>query len=148
MGTGSRSPARSLPSPFVTAAAVVVCSLTSLAAAGQVSAKEGAVARLENPAVLRAAPGTAISLVWSIRDSKQRDGGGGGVYVRLRGCTGTISGADAVTLGRGRYSARVVIPRGGVRAVGIGMRGWIHDLDGTRRRDVAYPVVNRPRLGC
>jgi len=69
------------------------------------------------------------------------------VYVRLRGCASTISGADAVGLGRGRYSARVVVPRGGVRSVGIGLRGWNFGVT-TRRADVSYPIVNRPTLGC
>ena len=126
---------------------VAVLLLAALAAAAIAGAKEGVVARLENPAALRAPAGTAISLDWTLLVGS-RPFGAGGIYVRVRGCAGTVSGGDARWLGRGRYRARVVIPRGGARSVGIGLRGWTSGAGGTRRADMSIPILNRPELDC
>jgi hypothetical protein len=120
---------------YVAAAAVV------LALATQAFAKEGVVAHLANPNVLRAAPGRTIVVVWTLREGGQPFGAAG-VYVRLRGATTTTAGAKQIT--PGRFRARVVVPRGGVRSIVIAPKGWRSDSQGTTRADWRFPIDNDP----
>lgn len=108
-------------------------------------AKEGVVAHLENPSVLDAPAGNKVTLVWTLRAAKQPFEAQG-VYVRLLGRAGTTSTGDAVEAGSGsgRYRARVAIPRGGVAAVVIRLKGWTSDTHGRRRADVSFPIANDP----
>lgn len=101
------------------------------------------LARLENPAVLRSPAGARVSLVWTLRAGKEPFGASG-IYVRLRGRAGATTIADAAELGPGRFRARFVIPRGGVRSIAIGLRGWVSDARGTRRADMFFPITNDP----
>ena len=122
-------------------AAVVLVAATLAAPAAL--AKEGVVARLQNPATLRSPAGTRVALIWTLRAGKQQFGASG-VYVRLRGRSGAVSTAFAATLGPGRYRARVVIPRGGVGSIAIGLEGWSSSPTGTHRADVSFPIANDP----
>src|SRR4051812_20582984 len=101
-GVGRRSASR---------AAIAVAVLLAVAAAGQALAKEGVVARLENPRALLAPPGRTISLAWTLRAGKQPFGASG-IYARLRGPSGAATIGEAVERGPGRYRARVRIPSG------------------------------------
>ncbi len=124
--------------------ALVLVAAAAVATAPQALAKEGVVARLVNPAVLRAPAGQTVSLVWTLRAGKEPFGAQG-IYVRLRGHAGTTTVAEAVEVARGRYRARVRIPRGGVRSIVIALRGWATDSRGsTRRADLRFPIVNDP----
>jgi hypothetical protein len=126
----------------VSVALLLACG-TALATVAQTTAKEGVVAHLENPAVLRAAAGRAMSLVWTLRVSKEPFSASG-IYVRLRRPNGSATIAEATELRRGRYRARLVIPRGGVRSIAIALRGWVSDARGTRRADLVFPIENDP----
>jgi len=123
----------------------VVAFLVSMAAVAspQALAKEGVVAHLENPAALRAPAGTRITLVWTLRAGRQPFGASG-MYVRLTGRAGTRTSALAAELAPGRYRARVRIPRGGVRAIAIGLQGWSSGPAGTKRADMFFPIANDP----
>jgi hypothetical protein len=124
-------------------AMVVLVSVALVAPVSQALAKEGVVAHLENPSALRAQGGTRVSLVWTLRASRQPFGASG-VYVRLRGHAGTTTTGLAVTVGLGRYRARVFIPRGGVQTLAIGLAGWRSGTGGNRRADVFFPIANDP----
>jgi hypothetical protein len=100
------------------AAALLFVSGIVLATVSQPRAKEGVIARLENPAVLRAPAGTSVSLVWTLRAGKEPFGASG-IYVRLRDHGGKATIAEATELGPGRFRARFVIPRGGVQSIAI-----------------------------
>ena len=106
-------------------------------------AKEGVVAHLENPAVLRAPAGKTVSLTWTLRAGKGPFSAIG-IYVRLRGRPGATTSARADELRPGRYRAHVRIPRGGVHAVAIGLIGWSSGPKGTRRADAFFPIANDP----
>jgi hypothetical protein len=67
-----------------------------------------------------------------------------GIYVRLRGRGGTTTTADADEIRSGRYRARLVIPRRGVRSIVIGLRGWRSDRHGTTRADMFFRIDNDP----
>jgi len=123
--------------------ALVLSGAIAIALASHAPAKEGVVAHLENPAMLRAPAGKTVSLVWTLRAGKQPFGASA-IYVRLRGRIGTTTSADAAELAPGRYRARVVIPRGGARSIVIGLRGWVSDARGTRRADMFFPIDNDP----
>lgn len=124
-------------------ALVVLIAVAALALVSPVSAKEGVVARLENPAVLRAPSGKSVTLLWTLRAGKHPFGASG-IYLRVRGRAGTTTVAEATEMKPGRFSARFVIPRGGVRSIAIGLRGWVSDPRGTRRSDLFFPIVNDP----
>ena len=99
---------------------------SAVVAAAPAVAKEGVVARLVT-IPREAEPGSIITVVWtlaSVDDGKRRPFGAGGVFVRLFGPHGSRSPrAYASELGRGRYRARVVVPREGVSRVVIGLMG-------------------------
>jgi hypothetical protein len=116
---------------------VIAVAVTAAAAL----AKDRVVARLANPAVVRAPAGATVPLVWTLR----ADGhafGAGGIYVRLRGRAGASTVARADTLAPGRYRAQVRIPAGGVRSIAIGLIGWASNPQ--RRADLFFPIVNDP----
>src|SRR5262249_5055287 len=114
---------------------VLLVSFAVLAPAAAL-AKQGVVAHLENPSVLGAAAGKTVTLVWTLRAGRQPCGAQG-VYVRLRGRAGATSKGDAVEVGPGRYRARVLIPRGGVHAMFIRLKGWASGPRGAHPADVS-----------
>jgi hypothetical protein len=118
---------------------IAVAVLVGLVLAAAAGAKEGVVARLENPSVLRAAGGSAVTLRWTLRAGKEPFTASG-IYVRLNGGRET----PATESTKGRFRARVTIPRGGVRSLVIALQGWRTDAHGTRRADWRFPVVNDP----
>jgi len=116
--------------------------LVALACVAQAAAKEGVVAHLENPGVLRAAAGTKVLLLWTLRDAERHPFGASGIYVRLHGRTTTS--ALATELSPGRFRARVAIPAGGVRSIVIALKAWRYDAQGTHRGDARFPIDNDP----
>ena len=116
--------------------------ILAVVAVPQAHAKEGVVAHLENPSVLRARPDTMISLVWTLRAGAQPFSALG-IYVRLHGSSGTTS-AYATELTTGRFRARLRIPPGGVRSIAIGLRGWTTGSSGSHRADMFFPIANDP----
>src|SRR5207248_1120601 len=108
-----------------------------LACAAQAAAKGDVVAHLQNPGVLRAPAGTRIALIWTLR-AGGRPFGASGIYVRLHG-TATTTG-EATELAPGRFRARLVVPRGGVRSIVIALRAWSSGPQGTHRADWRLPI--------
>ena len=115
--------------------------VVALACIAQAAAKDGVVAHLENPGVLRAAPGAKVTLVWTLRAGRLPFGASG-VYVRLHGRTSTS--ALAAEVAPGRFRARVSIPPGGVRSIVIALKGWSSGPQGIRRRDMRFSIDNDP----
>ena len=115
--------------------------VVALACIAQAAAKDGVVAHLENPGVLRAAPGAKVTLVWTLRAGKQPFGASG-IYVRLHGRT--LTRALATELAPGRFRARVAIPPGGARSITIALIGWSSGPQGTKRGDMRFRIENDP----
>jgi len=123
---------------------ILLVLVATVALVSQALAKEGVAARLENPSALHAPSGTRVMLAWTLRAGKQPFGASG-VYVRLRGRSGITTTARASDLGKpGRYRAHVLIPRGGVRSIIIGLIGWTSGPHGTKRADMFFPITNDP----
>jgi hypothetical protein len=117
---------------------VLVTLLAALALTAAASAKDGVVAKIENPAALRSSAGTKVALVWTLRAGKQPFSASG-VYARVNGRE-----ASATELRTGRFRAWVTIPSGGVRTLVIALKGWSSGPDGTHRGDWRFPIVNEP----
>ena len=111
----------------------------ALAVAATASAKDGVVARLENPVALSYPPGSKITLIWTLRAGK-KPFSAGGIYVRLNGGREN----PATELATGRFRARLTVPRGGVRSIVIAVPGWASTPSGTHRADWRLPIVNDP----
>lgn len=102
-----------------TALAVLIGLLVLAPAAG---AKEDVRAHLESTLPKAAKAGTTITVKWRLYT---RDGGAfdaGELFVRLQG-----RGAVTREYGNGRhgrYSARIKVPRGGIRGIRFGLMGY------------------------
>jgi len=125
--------------------AVALCA--GLALALPASAKEGVRAKAEGTVRLGAAPGTTIRLTWRLVDARGRAFGASGIYLRVTRCAGGPQRMGARSLGGGRFSARVVVPKGAIRMLRVGLEGWSTAGGETRRADVFFafdpPLVRR-----
>jgi hypothetical protein len=90
-------------------------------------AKGGVVARVLTPISRDARPGTTVTVVWTlyaVESGSRRPWSHAGPFIRLIGPEGSSSARVYATEPRpGRYRATVMIPRGGVRRVVIGLMG-------------------------
>jgi hypothetical protein len=127
---------------LTTAVLLVVAVLTSPA-----SAKEGVRAKLDGTVRLGAAPGTTIAIAWRLVDANGHSFGASGIYLRMSRCVGGTRRVNARGLGGGRFSARVVVPKRGIRELRVGLEGWSTAGGKTRRADVFFrfdpPLVRR-----
>jgi hypothetical protein len=123
---------------------------TALVAALPAAGKEGVEATLLTRIPLDAPAGTRLQVAWTLsyRDhGRRRPFGAGGVFVRLT----SAAGADAetgFTGGTGDYKTTVVVPKGGIGDVQIGLRGWTSGPAGTHESDVLFPITNDPVPGA
>jgi hypothetical protein len=132
--------------------ALLLAAAAALCTSAPAAAKEGVRATLTTAVPLHASPGTTVKVVWTLtyRDEHGRTQpfGAGAVYVRLLSATGAgAKTSDATSLGKGRYSATVAVPRGGIRDVQIALHGFTSGANGTRNADVFFPITNDPLPG-
>jgi hypothetical protein len=122
----------------------------ALIAAAPVAAKENVKATLITPIRVDAPAGERLRVAWRLAYSDERGDerpfGAGGVYVRLVSASGAANVGNARG-DRGVYSARVVVPEGGIADVEIGLMGWRSGAGGTRRADMIFPITNDPLPG-
>jgi len=101
--------------------------LVALAAASSASAKGGAQAHLLRPLPTRATPGMLITVRWKVDvpgESGYRVGlSAVGMFVRLVGPGGASTVAAARENVGPPYSARIRVPKGGIRLVRFGVAG-------------------------
>ena len=107
---------------------VILCaSVAALAVAASAAAKEAPQAHLLRPLPKSASPGTSITVRWSVTvlepDGTRVGFSAVGMLVRLVGRDGASTTALAREDVGPRYSARVRVPRGGIRAVRFGIAG-------------------------
>lgn len=110
--------------------------------------KEGARARLLTPLALDAAPGATVRVAWSVDvpdgSGGRRPFGASDMFVRLLSRTGGPSTVGFAASAGGRNRATVVVPRGGIGGVRVGLRGTRCDAAGCRNGDLVFPLVNDP----
>jgi hypothetical protein len=122
---------------------------TALVAALPAAGKEGVEATLLTRIPLDAPAGTRLEVAWRLTyldHGRRRPFGAGGVFVRLRSATGA-SAETAFAGGQGDYRATVVVPKGGIGDVQIGLQGWTSGPGGTRESDLLFPITNDPLPG-
>ena len=132
---------------------VVLLGLTALvlAAAPPAAAKEGVEATLKTIIPLDAPAGARIPIAWTLaatdEQGKPQPFDAGGIFMRVVSASGVPGEAVYASGGRGNYAATVVMPKGGIGDVQIGLVGWRSDENGTRRADAMFPITNDPVLG-
>ena len=111
------------------------------------TAKEGVRAELDEPVRLGTPPGKTIKVAWHLVDDEGRAFGASGIYLRVSRCGRRGLTVPATERSRGRYSARVKVPKGGIRRLRVGLRGWRIIGDRKERADVFFqfdpPLVRR-----
>jgi hypothetical protein len=119
-----------------------------LVAALPAQSKEGVKATLASRVPLHARAGTPLRLVWTLgyRDEHghSRPFAASGVFVRLLSATGASRQTAFAHRATGRYVATVLVPRGGVGGIQVGIRGWSDGPNGRHRADVLFPITNNP----
>jgi hypothetical protein len=117
-------------------------------------AKEGVRATLTTNIPLGAPEGTQLEVSWRLfflgEKEQRKPFKASGVFVRLRSTFGAQT-KDGFALGgahpTGHYHATVVVPKGGIGDVEIGLEGWSSDASGTRRSDALFSITNDPLPG-
>ena len=121
---------------------LLLCVLIAAAAllAMPAAAKEGVRAELDEPVRLGTPPGETIKVAWHLADAEGRPFGAGGIYLRVTRCGGrSPMTVPATERSRGGYSARLKVPKGGIRRLRVGLRGWRIMGDRKERADVFFP---------
>ena len=111
------------------------------------AAKDGVRAELDEPVRLGTPPGKTIKVAWHLVDQDGRAFGASGIYLRVSRCGRPPSTVPATERSGGGYSARVKVPKGGIRRLSVGLRGWRIIGDRKERADVFFqfdpPLVRR-----
>ena len=102
------------------------------------TAKEGVRAELDEPVRLGTPPGKTIKVAWHLVDQEGRAFGASGIYLRVSRCGRRGLTVPATERSRGGYSARVKVPKGGIRRLRVGLRGWRITGDRKERADVFF----------
>jgi hypothetical protein len=127
-----------------------------LVVASSAGAKDGVKATLTTGIPLDAPAGTQLRVAWRLfavdENGQRRPFGASGVFVRLGSATGAETREGFAPVGNrptgGEYEAVVVVPKGGVGDVEIGLLGWRSDATGTHRGDAIFPITNDPLPGA
>jgi hypothetical protein len=129
---------------------VLALAAAALVAALPAAGKEGVRATLLTRIPLDAPPGTRLHVAWKLSyldHGRRRPFGAGGVFVRLTSASGGRA-ATGYASGDGDYTATVVVPKGGIGDVQIGLQGWTSGPSGTRESDLLFPITNDPLPGA
>lgn len=113
-------------------------------AAAPALAKEGVTAKLVDPVRLGAKPGTKLRFDLRLRDERGRPFGAGGLYLRVLSCRRKVTHVPLRERSRGRFAATVIVPRGRIRRVTVGLPGWRMYPDGTEERADAFFAFDPP----
>ena len=112
------------------------------------AAKQGVEAKLDTPVRLGTAPGKTIRVAWRLVDHQGRPFGASGIYLRVARCGRRPLKVPATERAVGSYTARVKVPRGGIRKLRVGLTGWRVIGERTERADVFFPFDPPLRRRC
>jgi hypothetical protein len=120
----------------------------ALLAAGSAGAKEGVEATLLTAVPASAKAGTHLRIEWRLAElNSGRPFGAGGVFIRLVGGRGSVTGAEAREVRPGLYAARVRVPSGGIHRIRIGLHAWTSGPGGTGSAAEFFRIANDPSTG-
>ena len=135
--------------PAHLAAIALVATTGTLALPAQ--AKEGVRAKLLAPVDMEARAGTVLRVRFKLVDGRGHAFGASGIYLRVSRCgRGPLRIAAKPGSVNGRFSARVRVPRGGMRKLMVGLEGIRIVGDRQTRADMFFqfdPVLYS-RRGC
>ena len=133
---------------------LVVAALAAGAAAVPAAGKDGVRATLATRVPLAADQGARLRVAWTLTYADEggagKPFGANGVFVRLVSASGAPAQTGFAPTGShagGRYAATVLVPRGGIGDVEIGLVGMSSGEGGTRRADMLFPITNDPLPG-
>src|SRR5688500_3988107 len=95
------------------------------------AAQDGVRAAVDEPGRLGTPAGETIKVAWHLVDQEGRAFGASGIYLRVSRCGRPPLTVPATERSRDGYSARVKVPKGGIRKLRVGLRGW--RIIGTRK---------------
>src|SRR5688500_14199617 len=111
---------------------------TAVLLAMPATAKEGVRAELDEPVRRGTPPGQTITVAWPRVDQEGRAFGASGISLPVARCGRRGLTVPATERSRGGYSARVKVPKGGIRRLRVGLRGWRITGDRKERADVFF----------
>jgi hypothetical protein len=111
-------------------------------------AKERVRAKLDGPVRLDTKPGRTIRVAWHLVDGEGRRFGASGIYLRVSRCGRSPLRIPATARGRGAYSTRVRVPKGGIRKLLVGLEGWRIVGERRERADVLFGFDPPLRRRC
>jgi hypothetical protein len=132
------------------ALATLATAAVALVAAIPAAGKEGVEATLLTRIPLDAPAGTRLHVAWKLTyldHGRRRPFGAGGVFVRLTSAAGG-SVETGFAGGQGVFRTAVVVPKGGIGDVQIGLQGWTNGPNGTHESDALFPITNDPLPGA
>ena len=134
--------------------ALLAGAIAASVGAAPATAKDGVAATLSTRVPRNAEPGTRVHVAWTLTYAEGERRGqrfdASGIFVRLASASGAspeTAFADDRAQSDGRYAATVVVPKGGIGDVEIGLVGWSSGPTGTRRADILFPITNDPLPG-
>jgi hypothetical protein len=127
---------------------LLLIATAALVAAVPAAGKDGVKATLKTSIPLDAPAGTRLDVAWTLgfvdEAGRRRPFDAGYIFARLVSTSG-LPGETVYARGdRGEYAATVVVPKGGIGDIQIGLVGWQSDATGTRRADALFPITNDP----
>lgn len=136
-------------------AGLLIVATAALVAALPAAGKEGVKATLTTTIPLDAKPGTKFEVGWTLAShdehGRRHPFGANGVLVRLLSASGAGAETGFAPVGAyptGEYRATVVVPKGGIGDVQIGLLSWTNGPSGTRVSDALFPITNDPMPGA
>jgi hypothetical protein len=118
---------------------LVVIATATLVATLPAAGKDGVRATLTTRVPLDAPAGAQLRVAWTLASRDGHPFGGGGIFVRL--LSESHAGAQTTYVRcSGHCSARVRVPKGGIRDIQIGIRGYTT----TGAGDLLFPITNDP----
>src|SRR5215207_1067565 len=112
------------------------------------TAKEGVRATLDRPVRLGAPAGTSLRVAWHLADEEGHRFGASGIYLRVTRCSGRVVRIAATAHRDGGYSARVRVPKHGIRKLVVGLEGIQIIGDQQQRADVYFAFDPPLRRSC
>ncbi len=80
-------------------------------------------------------------MAWHLRDANGHPFGASGIYLRVSRCGHAPLHVPATARGHGGYSARVRVPKGGIRKLLVGLEGIQITGGRTKRADMYFAFV-------